>query len=150
MQVFLYADNLNPSQLKRRAPEHKFSSLAYLPDHTIQFCRWSSQWRCGLASAAPSPGERVWGIVADVTDEDMKLLDAFEGDVPESAFRHVQVTVITDQEEKLLVTAHIASPIGKFKPKQHYLDFVLKGVSHWKLPDEALQMWKSFAPAEPK
>ena len=48
MRVFLYADNLNPSQLKRRAPEHKFLFKAYLPDHTIHFCRFSSQWRCGL------------------------------------------------------------------------------------------------------
>lgn len=146
MRVFLYADNLNPSQLSRRAPEHKFVSLAYLPDHTIQFCRWSSQWRCGLASVVPSPGERVWGILADVTDEDMKLLDAFEQDVPDGAFRHVPVTVVTDQEEKQLAIAHIANPIGKFKPKQHYLDFVLKGVTHWKLPAEAVETWKSFTP----
>ena len=144
MRVFLYADNLNLSQLARRAPEHKFVCLAYLPDHTIQFCRWSTQWRCGLASAVPSPGERVWGILADVTDEDMKLLDAFEQDVPDGAFRHVQMTVMTDQGEKVLATAHIANPIGKFKPKQHYLDFVLKGAAHWKLPAEAVETWKSY------
>ncbi|HAN93691.1 MAG TPA: gamma-glutamylcyclotransferase, partial [Nitrospira sp.] len=31
MKFFFYADNLNPSQLKRRAPEHKFLFTAYLP-----------------------------------------------------------------------------------------------------------------------
>ena len=66
MKFFFYADNLNPTQLKRRAPEHKFLFKAYLPDHTIQFCRWSSQWRCGLKAmcrkepigTCPSPSSR--------------------------------------------------------------------------------------------
>ena len=82
MKFFFYADNLNPSQLKRRAPEHKFLFNAYLPDHSIQFCRWSTQWRCGLASVVPSPGEKVWGSVFEITDEDLKILDDFEDDVP--------------------------------------------------------------------
>ena len=146
MQVFLYADNINPKQLKRRAPEHRLVCLAYLPDHAIAFCRWSSQWRCGLASVTPSPGERVWGIVAELTDEDLKLFDTFEQDVPEGAFRHVSVTVLTDKEEKLLATTHIAAPIVKFKPKPHYLDYVITGVKHWKLPDEVLEQWKSYTP----
>ena len=146
MKFFVYADNLNPVQLKRRAPEHQFVCKAYLPDHTIQFCRWSSQWRCGLASVMPSSGERVWGIVLEITDEDLKLLDEFEGEVPSGAFRHVQATVMTERGEKLLVTTHAATPIGKFKPKEHYLEWVMKGVKQWKLPDETVEMWKSFTP----
>lgn len=146
MKFFVYADNLNPVQLKRRAPEHQFVCKAYLPDHTIQFCRWSSQWRCGLASVMPSSGEKVWGIVLEITDEDLKLLDEFEGEVPSGAFRHVQATVMTEDGEKLLVTTHAATPIGKFKPKEHYLEWVMKGVKQWKLPDESVEMWKSFTP----
>jgi len=146
MKFFLYADNLNPTQLKKRAPEHQPVCKAYLPDHTIQFCRWSSQWRCGLGSVRPSPGERVWGIVLEITDEDLKLLDEFEGDVPAGTFHHLPVTVVTEEEEKVLVTTHAATPIGKFKPKEHYLDWVIKGVKHWQLPDECLEMWQSFMP----
>ena len=146
MKFFLYADNLNPSQLKRRAPEHKPVGKAYLPDHTIHFCRWSSQWRCGLPSITPSPGEKVWGMIFEITDEDLKLLDEFEGEVPEGAFHHLSVTVITEDGEKQLVTTHFANPIGKFKPKEHYLDWVLKGLKHWKLPDEWIEKWKSFLP----
>lgn len=146
MNFFLYADNMNPAQLKKRAPEHRFVCKAYLPDHTIHFCRWSTQWRCGLASVTPSPGERVWGIVVEVTDEDRKILDEFEGDLPPGAFHHVSVTVITEGGEKLLVTTHAATPIGKFKPKEHYLDWVMKGVTHWKLPDECVDMWTMFRP----
>ena len=146
MRVFIYAENLNPTQLKRRAPEHQFLFKAYLPDHTIHFPRFSSQWRCGLASVTPSPGERVWGAVFELTDEDLKILDAYDGEVPEGAFRHLEVTVMTEDEQKELVTTHAANPIGKFRVKDDYLNFVTKGVTHWGLPEECLETWELFRP----
>jgi gamma-glutamylcyclotransferase len=146
MKFFLYADHLNPTQLKRRAPEHRFLYLATLADHTIKFCRWSSQWRCGLASVVPSPGEKVWGGVFEVTDEDLKIMDEFEQDVPQGAYRHLQVTVLDEAGSKELVTTYAAIPIGKFKAKDHYLDWVMKGLTQWKLPQEAVQQWESYRP----
>ena len=146
MRFFLYADNLNPTQLKRRAPEHKFLFKAYLQDHTVGLPRFSSQWRCGLASIIPSQGERVWGVVFEITDEDLKLLDAFGGEVPEGAYRHLEINVVTEEDQKELVTTHLAQNIGKLKAKEHYLDFVVKGLKHWKLPDECLEMWELLRP----
>ncbi len=146
MKFFVYADNLNPKQLSRRAPEHTFVATAYIPDHTIQFSRWSSQWRSGLATLAPSPGDKVWGIIVEVTDEDLKTFDEFEGDVPQGAFRHLQVTAVTQGDEKVLVTTYAANPIGKFKPKPNYTDWVIKGIKHWKLPDDCLEQWQSYVP----
>lgn len=146
MKVFIYADNLNPTQLKRRAPEHKFLFKGYIPDHTIHFPRFSSQWRCGLASITPSQGERVWGAVFELTDEDLKIVDAFDGEVPEGAFRHLEATVMTEDDQKKLVTTHAANPVGKFRVKDDYLDFVRKGVTHWDLPEECLDMWELFRP----
>lgn len=146
MRFFIYGDNLNPSQLKRRAPEHKFLFNAYLPDHTIGFPRFSSQWRCGLASALPSPGERVWGVVFELTDEDVKILDQFDGEVPPEAYRHLEANVFTENDKQELVTTHVAPAIGKFKAKDHYLDFVAKGIEYWKLPEECKEMWDLFRP----
>jgi len=115
--------------------------------HGVPSRPWSTQWRCGLASVIPSPGEKVWGAVFEITDEDLKILDDFEGDVPQGAYRHLPVTVITEEGEKLLVTTHAANPIGKFKPKEHYIDWVLKGIKQWKLPEECTEQWKAYKPA---
>ena len=142
MKFFLYGDLLNPSQLTRRAPEHQFLHLATLADHTVKFCRWSSQWRCGLASVVHSVGEKTWGGVFELTDEDVAIMDQFEQDVPQGAYRHLQVTVSTEGGEKELVTTYAAKPIGKFKPKDHYLDWVLKGLKQWKFPEEVIQQWE--------
>lgn len=146
MKFFLYGDLLNPSQLTRRAPEHQFLHLATLADHTVKFCRWSSQWRCGLASVVHSVGEKTWGGVFELTDEDVAIMDQFEQDVPQGAYRHLQVTVSTEGGEKELVTTYAAKPIGKFKPKDHYLDWVLKGLKQWKFPEEVIQQWESYKP----
>lgn len=146
MKFFLYGDLLNPSQLTRRAPEHQFLHLATLADHTVKFCRWSSQWRCGLASVVHSMGEKTWGGVFELTDEDVKIMDQFEQDVPQGAYRHLQVTVSTETGEKELVTTYAAKPIGKFKPKDHYLDWVLKGLKQWKFPEEVIQQWELYRP----
>lgn len=53
---------------------------------------------------------------------------------------------MTEEGEKLLVTTHAAAPIGKFKPKEHYIDWVLKGLKHWKLPEECIEEWQAYKP----
>jgi gamma-glutamylcyclotransferase len=51
------------------------------------------------------------------------------------------VNVFTEDGAKEFVTTHVAQSIGKFKAKEHYLDWIIAGVKHWKLPDECLDMW---------
>ena len=82
----------------------------------------------------------------EVTDEDLKTLDECEGDVPPGTFRHVQATVLTETGDKLLVTTYAAAPIGKFKPKDHYLDWVIKGLKQWKFPEECIEQWQAYRP----
>jgi gamma-glutamylcyclotransferase len=91
-------------------------------------------------------GEKTWGGVFELTDEDIKIMDQFEQDVPQGAYRHLQVTVSSANGEKELVTTYAANPIGKFKPKDHYLDWVLKGLKQWKFPEEVIQEWESYRP----
>jgi gamma-glutamylcyclotransferase len=91
-------------------------------------------------------GEKTWGGVFELTDEDVAIMDQFEQDVPQGAYRHLQVTVSTETGEKELVTTYAAKPIGKFKPKDHYLDWVLKGLKQWKFPEDVIRQWESYRP----
>jgi len=84
--------------------------------------------------------------VFELTDEDVKSMDQFEQDVPQGAYRHLQVSVSTVSGKKELVTTYAANPIGKFKPKDHYLDWVLKGLKQWKFSEEVIQEWESYRP----
>lgn len=151
VKYFIYNETLHPNQLKERAPEHSFLFRAYLPDHTLAFPRWSTVWRCGIASVVPSVGDRVWGVVFEITPEDLKILDQYGEEVPAGAFRHSTINVCQEHEEdqrpvKEMVTTHIAKSAGKFKPKEHYIDFVIAGLKHWKLPDEYIEWWEAQRP----
>jgi gamma-glutamylcyclotransferase len=73
-------------------------------------------------------------------------MDELENDVPQGSYRHLQVTVVDQAGDKELVTTYAAHPIGKFKPKDHYLDWVMKGLKEWKLPEEAIQQWDAYRP----
>jgi len=151
VKYFIYSETLHPRQLKERAPEATFLHRAYLPDHTLTFPRWSSQWRGGLASVTPSIGEQVWGVVFDITPEDLKILDQHGEEVPAGAFRHSTINVHPEHEagqtpSKEMVTTHVATPAGKFKPQDHYIDFVLTGVRHWKLPQACVDWWEGQRP----
>src|SRR5438552_18760010 len=75
VKYFIYSENLHPNQLKERAPEAAFLFRAYLPDHTLTFPRWSTQWRCALARITPSVGARVWGVVRESTTDDLNTID---------------------------------------------------------------------------
>ena len=57
-----------------------------------------------------------------------------------------EVITVTEAGEKMLVTTYAASPVGKFKPKDHYLDWVLKGLKQWKFPEECIEQWESYRP----
>ncbi len=151
MKYFIYSEALHPNQLKERAPEATFLYRAYVPDHTLAFPRWSSQWRGGLASIVPSLGDRVWGVVFDITQEDLKILDQYGDEVPAGSFRHSTINVCLQHEAdqpppKEMVTTHIAKPAGKFKPQDHYIDFVMTGLTHWKLPQECIEWWEDQRP----
>jgi gamma-glutamylcyclotransferase len=152
VKYFIYSETLHPKQLKERAPEHVFLYRAYVPDHTLAFPRWSSQWRCGIASLVPAAGERAWGAVFEITQEDLKILDQYGDEVPAGSFRHSTINVCPEHEDdqlpqKEMATTHIAKPAGKFKPQDNYIDFVIAGLKQWKLPQECLDWWNDQRPS---
>ena len=69
MLYFAYASNLDPEQMKRRAPGSAVVGLAELRDHRVAFTQYSSTWGGGVASIQPAHGESVWGVLFEVNDE---------------------------------------------------------------------------------
>src|SRR5262245_18836472 len=79
MLYFAYGSNLDPAQIRERAPGHRVVGMAALRDHSLEFPLYSPNWGGGVASVRPHRGDTVWGIVYDVTDEDFATLDRHEG-----------------------------------------------------------------------
>lgn len=64
---FAYGSNLDESQLCRRCPGAALVTKGSLADFRLGFTVRSAGWNAGAADVVESPGDRVWGLVFDVT-----------------------------------------------------------------------------------
>ncbi len=146
MHYFAYGSNLEPEQMKRRCPGHTVVGLAELRDHKLVFPTTSHDWGGGVASVGTAHAQSVWGIVFDLTDADLAALDRYEGWVgpgdQHNLYDRETVTVnlvrpddgsFTRRLRPLIYVARVTSPSP---PSQRYLDAILKGARHHRLPAE--------------
>jgi hypothetical protein len=146
MLYFAFGSNLDPDQIAERCPHHRVVGLAALRDHRLGFPLFSNSWGGGVASVQLHHGDAVWGIVYDLTDDDLEALDGFEG------FRasgnqhnvHDRTTVTVDLERpddgsiprRVRCETYIARPSNPSPPSRRYLDTIVKGARHHRLPEE--------------
>ena len=78
---FAYGSNLDLDQVKRRCGEKnvKKIDIGYLPNHRLAFTQYYADWGGGVADVIKSPGSSVWGIIYELSDNALELLDTFEG-----------------------------------------------------------------------
>ena len=120
-------------QMQRRCPSSKFVCVARLADYRFAIARHSRLRDCGTANIFVEAGSEVWGVVYDVSDKDLRALDAFEdGYRREKVF----VTALNDGQHPLETLVYIAEkeesvPLPDARYKRHLLD----GALHWQLPE---------------
>ena len=132
MYYFAYGSNMDWQQMQRRCPSSKFVCIAHLADYRFAIARHSRLRHCGTANIFVEPGSEVWGIVYDVSDEDLLTLDGFE-----DGYRREQVfvTALNDGHHPLQALVYIAEkeetvPLPNPAYKRHLTD----GARHWQLP----------------
>ena len=149
MFYFAYASNLDPVEMRARCPGHRVVGLAALPDHRLGFPLYSADWRGGVASLALAHGEKVWGVVYDLTDSDLASLDAYEGwkapgDQHNLYDREtVMVELVRADDDsvprRLRALTYIAHTSNPSPPSRAYLDVLLRGARHHRLPDDYIE-----------
>lgn len=76
---FAYGSNMNIDQMRERCPDSRYFGKAFLEDHQIAFTRYSSKWQSAVADILVKPGKIVWGILYNISIEDLQKLDRHEG-----------------------------------------------------------------------
>jgi hypothetical protein len=76
---FAYGSNMNQDQMRDRCPDSKLLGKAVLPDHKLAFTRFSSTWDSAVADILVFPGHSVWGMLYEISKEDLEMLDRKEG-----------------------------------------------------------------------
>ena len=74
-----YGSNMDEKQMKERCPNSKRIGKGLLHDHKIGFTRFSKKRDSAVADILVSPGDVVWGIIYELTENDLAKLDVNEG-----------------------------------------------------------------------
>lgn len=94
----------------------------------------------GYANIRPKNNSKVYGVLYDVDQECLDILDEFEG-VPE-VFKRVELEIETLEDGKFKAWVYVENPemFGQSFIREDYLKKVISGAVENKLPQE----WVSF------
>ena len=82
MRVPLYAaygSNMDPAQMKERAPHSPMSGTGWLMGWRLTFGGEDFAWEGALSTVVEAEGEQVFVVLYDVPDHDATRLDRWEG-----------------------------------------------------------------------
>jgi len=100
-------------------------SGAILPDYEMIFNKHSNDG--GKANIMSSPGNIVEGILYSVNEEDLVILDKYEG-VSSKQYKRYEIEVQDNNKNSIPAVAYKALNTGKVSaPTEEYLNYILKG-----------------------
>ena len=141
MIYFAYGSNMNPGQMAERCPQARTIGVARLVDYCLCFPRMSRARNCASAGIEPRPGNAVWGVLYDVPEADVPVLNYHEGYEPNGPVelnRHIlrEVTVLRmGGSERVKAMTYFAVPDGTMTPPSAaYMAAIIDGALYHGLP----------------
>ncbi len=156
MLYFAYGSNLDPQQMKERCPSSRFECIAFLPGRRLAFTRYSRRRGGGVADAVEDEaGPGVWGVVYDISEEDLMKLDQCEGYYgvgEDNAYDRELVSVLANGDEARGLEAFsyfVAKRSGEeHPPSAGYMRQIISGAERWGLPEEYIDFLKGIELAQ--
>ncbi len=146
MHYFAYGSNMNWEQMQRRCPSSQFVCVAKLPDYRFAIARHSRLRNCGTANILPERGNEVWGIVYNVSDDDLAALDAFE-----DGYGRTSALVFNGDNggQPIEVLVYVAAKEENIPlPNPEYKGLILQGARYWRLPQNYRAMLETIEVAQ--
>lgn len=145
MYYFAYGSNMNWTQMQRRCPSARFVCVARLADYQFGITRHSRLRRCGTANVFSAAGREVWGVVYDVSAEDLLILDGFEDGYRRET---LPVYALDDASAPVQALVYIAALEREVPPpNSEYKRLILQGARHWRLPAAYVALLESIETA---
>lgn len=140
--TFAYGSNMDFTQMRERCPSAQFISIAVLKDYRLMFPRKSKDRGCGVSDVVPTSDSVVWGVVYEITEYDLAVLDVKEGYRPSrsaesNSYNRRTGTVFQNGDETKPLNVEIYFAVSQENPplpNQTYKDLIVNGAKHWNLP----------------
>ena len=136
-KCFAYGSNLDLIQMNRRCPSSKIISKGSLANYRLDFNRYSSGWGGGVADVIPVKGSEVWGLVFELSDEDMDSLDSYEGCYKDRTSLYERSKVVINTPKGPIPDVWLYTVVEKQKfeaPTAKYLGIIKMAAARWNFP----------------
>lgn len=79
VNYFAYASNMASAVIARLSPRHRYLGVACLADYRLAFTRRSVRSGTGVADVVWAPGKHVWGVLYEISEDELAAIDRKEG-----------------------------------------------------------------------
>ena len=137
IKYFAYGSNLDLLQMKRRCPSSELISKGSLPGYRLTFNRYSSGWGGGVADVIQDQGSEVWGLVFELSSEDLKRLDRYEGCYKDQPSLYERWKAAIDAPDGQVCDVWVYAVVEKQKfvrPTPEYLQIIRDAAARWNFP----------------
>ena len=135
MLYFAYGSKTHPEELHKYCPKAKFHSVYELKGFKLVFEGYSKGYNyTGTANIKRQQGSSVWGVLWDIPEDELDLLDADEGahseydPEPHNEYERVHFTL---EEGTPFFLYYLVKPHVKNRPSIKYYMELLKGYAHF-------------------
>jgi len=161
MLYFAYGSNLDPELMRTRCPSVKTVGLAALREHRLAFPVFSQEWGGGVAGIQLAHGDTLWGVLYEIDEAGLAALDEAQGfrgpgnqhNIYDRDTASVELTRADDGSfpRRVRAAIYLARPSNPSPPSRRYLDTIVRGAVHHRLPDEYLARLRTIpVGAEPE
>ena len=125
LNYFAFGSNMSAQRMQERLGWSPSRSGAILPDYEMVFNKHSNDG--GKANIMYSQGDLVEGILYSVNEEDLLILDKYEG-VSAKQYKRYDIEVRNNYKQPIAAVAYKALNTGKvYAPTEEYLNYILEG-----------------------
>jgi gamma-glutamylcyclotransferase (GGCT)/AIG2-like uncharacterized protein YtfP len=129
-----YGSNLDPEQMGRRTPHSPLRGTGWLDGWRLTFGGEDLGWEGALATVVEEAGSQVFVALYDVTGEDERLLDAWEGS-DAGVYRKLRVRVAT-LEGEVLAWLYVLDGYEGGLPSARYIGIMADAAERAGAPDD--------------
>ncbi len=129
-----YGSNLDPAQMLERCPHSPASGSGWIEGWRLTFGGEDLGWEGSLATMVEAPGEHVFVALYDITEQDSRALDTWEG-ADTGLYRKLRVRVATLDGDRL-AWVYVLEGFEGGLPGARYLGVLADAAEAAGAPDE--------------
>lgn len=143
MEYFAYGSNMKTKRLENRVGEVNAIGWAIIKNYCLKFNKLGTDGS-GKANIEPKEDSFVEGVLFDLTEEQLKKLDRYEG-VNDDYIRCTMDVIRFDNKEVAGVYIGNQNTLrGRLKPNCEYLQYLIDGANEHGLSDRYKKFLTSF------